>query len=107
MKFARDHHPDKFTGCEPSIKFIERIADLIHAFNSRSSKGALRKPSPEREVIFFSIVVQPHLVGYEFVRNILIIIYFKLKLFYLRIQKFWVFLSWIKFGFLDVYSSVF
>jgi len=50
MKFYRDHHPNDFRECEATIRFIERIAQLVHAFESRSGKNGLRKPSPERTV---------------------------------------------------------
>lgn len=53
MKFYQEGRPE-FHGCESTVKFIERIAELIHAFNSRTGKSAIRKEnSPEKKVMCF------------------------------------------------------
>ena len=53
MKFYQPGRPE-LHGCESTVKFIERIAELIHAFNSRTGKSAIRKEnSPEKKVMCF------------------------------------------------------
>lgn len=38
----------------PTVKFIDRIADLIHAMTSRNKAAAIKKEnSPEKKVILF------------------------------------------------------
>jgi len=50
MEFYRKRPEMK--GSEGTIKFMKHIADLIHAFNSRNGKLALRPyDTPERQVL--------------------------------------------------------
>lgn len=51
MKYLKGKKYPLMVGCKATIKYVERIAALIHAFDSRSGKNGLRNPSPERTVL--------------------------------------------------------
>lgn len=57
MELYRIHNNENMSDSHGTCKFIERISALIHAFSSRTPKGALNMNCSERNVRFPCFII--------------------------------------------------